>query len=131
MTLIYIVQVILSDVGVLLLELTASHQDKRALITGLIDRPFLKILTSNYSKVVRGLVVHQLLLMGLGGVRLTSLTLLLEERNGLLGQKMHIFQVTAQVTALGESLFTLWASVGSEARVLSEMVPQVAALFKD
>jgi hypothetical protein len=44
---------------------------------------------------------------------------------------VHVFEVTAQVAALGECLFTLWARERPLPGVLTEVVPEIAALFKN
>lgn len=44
---------------------------------------------------------------------------------------MHIFQVSAKVTALCKGLLTKWTLEWSQASVLSEMISQIAALLKD
>ena len=44
---------------------------------------------------------------------------------------MHIFEVTAQVSTLGEGLLAEGTDVRSVPCVLPEVVPQVAALLKD
>ena len=43
---------------------------------------------------------------------------------------MHIFQMTAEISALGERFFTFGAGEGSLTSVFAEVIPQIATLFE-
>ena len=44
---------------------------------------------------------------------------------------MDILQMAPKISALGKCFFTLWASKRSLASMLSEVVSEIAAFFKD
>jgi hypothetical protein len=60
-----------------------------------------------------------------------NLGLTLVEGNAFPWHHVHILEMTTQVPGLREGLLALGAGEGTLARVLAEVVPQVAALLKD
>lgn len=59
------------------------------------------------------------------------LALPLEEGDAFARNPVHVFEVAAQVAALGEGLLALRAREGPLSGVLAEVVPEIAALFKN
>lgn len=102
----------LGHVGIALLEFTNIHVHQR-LVVALVTVTRLRALE----------------LVPVGGA--LGLCLPLEVADLVAGNLVHVLKVATQIPALRESLLALGAREGTLARVLAEMVAQVAALLED
>jgi len=120
----------LSNVGEALFKLARCHQDQRAAVVAL--HHILLHLQLLFAEAGQLPLLLLLLTDGAHASRLArNLGLALVEGNAFPGHHVHILEMAAQVTGLREGLLALGAGEGALARVLAEVVPQVAALFKD
>lgn len=120
----------LSNVGEALFKLGRRHQYQRAAVVALHHILLhLQLLFAEAGKLPLFLL---LLADGTHATRLArNLGLALVEGNAFPWHHVHILEMAAQVSGLREGLLALGACEGALARVLAEVVSQVAALLKD